>query len=196
MIDQSKLRPMDTAPKDGTTIRIRFEHENFKYARDDDRAQWEGLHEARWIDHNNGGWTWHGIAGRATGWLPVEDDRREYLVMNLQGLARRMRSRVESMIRRDGSEDAAVTGRGVGIGYLLARDAARTMDKAATELEAATTILAKMAEALALAARYMTMKHAVPRIGSPEYYADGKAIRTALAEYEAWSGAKGENEGG
>lgn len=70
MIDQSELHHMDTAPRDGTVILIRFEHMNFKYAMKSgrDASIWEGLHEAHWIDHNNGGWTWHGIMGQATGW--------------------------------------------------------------------------------------------------------------------------------
>lgn len=71
MIDQTELRPMDIAPRDGTPIFIRFEHMNFKYAvKDGDGERWEALQSAHWIDHNGGGWTWHGMAGYPTGWKP------------------------------------------------------------------------------------------------------------------------------
>ena len=67
----SILQPMETAPKDGTVILILFRHMNYQYADDDEeRAEWQGLCEAKWIDHNGGGWTWHGIAGEAIGWMP------------------------------------------------------------------------------------------------------------------------------
>ncbi len=67
---------------------------------------------------------------------PIDDgDRRAILVLNLQQLAFRMSSRVDMMIERDGSIDAAVTGRGVGISFLFARDIARAMDKAAKLLD-------------------------------------------------------------
>ena len=62
---------MDTAPRDGTPILIRFEHENYGYAIKcgEDAKRWEALTEAHWIDHNGGGWTWYGMMGRATGWM-------------------------------------------------------------------------------------------------------------------------------
>jgi hypothetical protein len=62
---------MDTAPKDGPEILIRFEHFNYQYAKtDEDRARWVENCIAKWIDHNGGGWTWYGLAGRPTGWWP------------------------------------------------------------------------------------------------------------------------------
>ena len=65
-----ELQPMETAPKDGTEILIRFEHMNYQHADADDKDEWWELCEAKWIDHNGGGWTWHGICGEATGWIP------------------------------------------------------------------------------------------------------------------------------
>lgn len=57
-------------------------------------------------------------------------DRRDFLVMQLRGLALRMQGRVEAIEDRDGKE-GAITGTGVGIGYLLARDLAKTLSEAA-----------------------------------------------------------------
>jgi hypothetical protein len=65
------LRPMHDAPRDGMPILIRFEHENYKYAIGADKERWEELCIAMWIEFNGGGWTWHGICGRATGWKPL-----------------------------------------------------------------------------------------------------------------------------
>lgn len=67
------LRPMEAAPRDGTPILIRFEHVNFRLAVGDDRFRWEELCQAHWIDFNHGGWTWHGIAGAPTGWMPLSE---------------------------------------------------------------------------------------------------------------------------
>lgn len=73
------LQPMDTAPHDGTVILIRFEHPNYVYAIRagdiEDAKRWEALTEAHWInfnggDFNGGGWTWYGMMGRTTGWMP------------------------------------------------------------------------------------------------------------------------------
>lgn len=68
------LKPMDTAPHDGTVIRIMFEHPNYRLAWDDDQYQWEELCDAHWIEHNGGGWTWHGIMGKPIGWLPAKEN--------------------------------------------------------------------------------------------------------------------------
>jgi hypothetical protein len=40
-----------------------------------------------------------------------------------------MQGRVDAIVERDGSVDAAVTGGGVGIGYLFARDIVRACEK-------------------------------------------------------------------
>jgi hypothetical protein len=65
---------------------------------------------------------------------PIVPNRRDFLVMELRGLALRMQGRVEAIEDRDG-KDGAVTGRGVGIGYLLARDLAKTLCEAADFIE-------------------------------------------------------------
>lgn len=58
---------------------------------------------------------------------------RDVLVMNLRGLAMRMKGRVEAIEDRDG-KDGAVTGPGIGIGYLLASDLATCLERAADAL--------------------------------------------------------------
>ena len=73
---------------------------------------------------------------------------RDALVMNLRGLGLRMQFRVEAIEDRDGKV-GAVTGRGVGIGYLLARDLGKNLTAAADMLEggaeAGTACLSGMA---------------------------------------------------
>ena len=43
-------------------------HTNAKFEDDPDkrRAQWECWCVGRWINHNKGGWTWHGMCGTVT----------------------------------------------------------------------------------------------------------------------------------
>lgn len=64
--------------------------------------------------------------------MPLTDSvpTRDALMMNLRGLALRMQGRVEAIEDRDGKE-GAVTGIGVGIGYLLAKDLAKALSNAA-----------------------------------------------------------------
>lgn len=70
----SEWQPIETAPKDGTAILVRFKHLNFKYAKtDEERDLWHEICVAKWIDHNDGGWTWYGICGQATHWMPLPD---------------------------------------------------------------------------------------------------------------------------
>ena len=48
-------------------------HEHAKYEMDEARrlAEWEGWFVGRWIKHNKGGWTWHGMLGRITHVAPL-----------------------------------------------------------------------------------------------------------------------------
>ena len=52
-------------------------HENLQYATDEaDRAQWQAWCVGRWIDHNKGGWMWHGLCGRVTHVAPLPERPR------------------------------------------------------------------------------------------------------------------------
>lgn len=61
---------------------------------------------------------------------------RNVLVQNLRGLFERMQYRVEAIEVRDGKGAGAITGRGVGIGYLFAKDLAEALAEAADYIEA------------------------------------------------------------
>lgn len=70
-------RPMVSAPLDGTEIEILFRH--FDYwtslkldGKEKADEQWQAAQRAHWIDHNGGGWTWHGMAGTPVGWRPLD----------------------------------------------------------------------------------------------------------------------------
>jgi hypothetical protein len=56
-------------------------------------------------------------------------------ISNLRQLAFRIESRIEKIEERDGSPEAAVTGPGVGISYLLAKDIFRALSESAALLE-------------------------------------------------------------
>jgi len=55
---------------------------------------------------------------------------RDVLLMKLRGLALRMQGRIEAIEDRDG-KGGAVTGNGIGISYLFARDLAKALSDAA-----------------------------------------------------------------
>lgn len=69
----SEWQPIDTSPKDGTRILAWCVHDNAKWAREQDRSDWQGPVVASWIEHNGGGWMWHGLAGRFTHWMPLPE---------------------------------------------------------------------------------------------------------------------------
>lgn len=61
-------RPREECPeewKDGRPVLIEFVHDNAKYSSDPIGEGWIAVHEAHWIDHNGGGWTWNGLCGVA-----------------------------------------------------------------------------------------------------------------------------------
>lgn len=72
-LDDGTWHCMIDAPKDGTEVDLLVRHYCYGMAKtDEERAVWEQAAQAKWIDHNGGGWTWEGIAGRAVGWRPVK----------------------------------------------------------------------------------------------------------------------------
>lgn len=73
LIEHQSWQPIETAPRDGTRILIWFVHSNAKFSDDPVGHGWEAAHEAHWIDHNGGGWTWHGLAGSPTHWMPLPE---------------------------------------------------------------------------------------------------------------------------
>jgi len=81
MRQQHSWQPIATAPKDGTTIIVWCVHELAKYCEDPASEGYEAPAIARWIKHNGGGWTWHGLAGPPTLWMPLppspNPERRE-----------------------------------------------------------------------------------------------------------------------
>ena len=66
--------PIESAPKDGTQILIRIHHPSREHCHDSEKHQWESNVKARWIDHNEGGWTWYGMLGTPITWRPLDDD--------------------------------------------------------------------------------------------------------------------------
>ena len=69
--NQVGMQAIDTAPRDGTEILLLVRHANYALASAQDREQWQAWETGKWIDHNGGGWTWHGIAGSPVAWIPL-----------------------------------------------------------------------------------------------------------------------------
>ena len=72
----SDWRPMVSAPLDGTEIELLMRHFTYWTAlkvngKEEAEKLWQAVVRGRWIDHNGGGWTWHGMAGSPVGWRPL-----------------------------------------------------------------------------------------------------------------------------
>lgn len=68
---QDDWKAMVYAPRDGTAVEMLIEHRTWWTAHKcspDEVKIWRAVCEAKWIDHNGGGWTWEGMAGTPTGW--------------------------------------------------------------------------------------------------------------------------------
>jgi hypothetical protein len=69
---QEGWRAMVYAPLDGTEVELLLHHPNRCYAKGEEKKIWESVVKAKWIDINDGGWTWTGMFGRPMGWrLPA-----------------------------------------------------------------------------------------------------------------------------
>lgn len=67
----SAWKPIETAPKDGTLILTWCVHVNAEFCDDAVAEGYAAPVIAKWIDHNGGGFTWHGLAGTHTHWMPL-----------------------------------------------------------------------------------------------------------------------------
>lgn len=64
-------QPIDTAPHDGTEVQIRLVHYLAAAYDDPIKEGYIAVARAHWIDHNGGGFTWHGLAGSPCQWRPL-----------------------------------------------------------------------------------------------------------------------------
>ena len=64
-------QPIEDAPRDGTEITLMIRHPNWLMAHAHDKQdQWQQEVIGKWIDHNGGGWTWKGMAGKPVYFRP------------------------------------------------------------------------------------------------------------------------------
>lgn len=69
--DPHGWRPIETAPRDGTRVLLWCVHAHAAYSADPVSEGWAACVLGQWINHNGGGWTWHGLCGRLTHWRPL-----------------------------------------------------------------------------------------------------------------------------
>ena len=62
--------PMDTAPRDGTSVELLMFHHTRQYEEDPEKRErlWTAVVKAYWTDFNGGGWVWNGMCGSPQGW--------------------------------------------------------------------------------------------------------------------------------
>ena len=65
----SGWQDISTAPKDGTPVLAWCVHPHARWAGDD--RDWAAAVVTSWTTHNGGGWTWHGMIGTFTHWMPL-----------------------------------------------------------------------------------------------------------------------------
>lgn len=71
-LDDGTWHCMTDAPRDGTEVELLVRHTNYRYSKTAaERARWEQVVRAKWIDFNGGGWTYRGMCGSACGWRPL-----------------------------------------------------------------------------------------------------------------------------
>lgn len=70
-VERGDWSPVRLAPQDGTTIQALVVHRYAPLSADALDEGWIAVVEAKWIDHNGGGWTWEGLAGTIVAWRPL-----------------------------------------------------------------------------------------------------------------------------
>jgi len=67
----TEWQPIETAPKDGTYIIAWCVHPHAKHSAQPISDGYAQPVIAKWIDHNGGGWMWHGLSCEFTHWMPL-----------------------------------------------------------------------------------------------------------------------------
>lgn len=69
---RDEWRAMLYAPTDGTEVELLLFHTNRRFAKPEDRDDWQHIVTSKWINFNDGGWTWSGMYGEPMGWRPLK----------------------------------------------------------------------------------------------------------------------------
>jgi hypothetical protein len=69
------------APLDGSEVELMIRHRNYwlwlKSEKKIKGESWEQVVRGQWLDHNGGGWSWHGMAGTPIGWRAIDIARSQ-----------------------------------------------------------------------------------------------------------------------
>lgn len=70
----SDWQAIETAKKEiGAKVWLWCVHNLAQYCEDPVAEGYAAPVVGEWIDHNGGGWTWHGLCGVHTHWMPYRD---------------------------------------------------------------------------------------------------------------------------
>jgi hypothetical protein len=79
--DAQRWSAMVYAPLDGSEVELMIRHRNYwlwlKSEKKIKGESWEQVVRGQWLDHNGGGWSWHGMAGTPIGWRAIDIARSQ-----------------------------------------------------------------------------------------------------------------------